>query len=570
MMKSLRLLGLATVTALAFSGVELTGADAASRHRTFDLPSVGEFVAENGLSTVRSLNPDLTATDVAELSEDPTARMTDHGFVVFVEPARTALPLLTPTATRATPNIPLANFDSLNSRPESTRTIFLDFDGHTVPAGTIWDDPSQQNPLVAGEYPAFDVNNNPAFNDAEKQIIIDTWAAVAEDYAPFDVNVTTSDPGDDAIERTNFADVEFGTRALITAGNASWNSSTCECGGIAYLDVFNASVDTIGYPHWALQPAFVFAGQGYDGKIVSDIASHEVGHNLNLDHDGSASDGAYFQGRYDGKNWAPIMGAGYYNGIVQWSNGDYPNSSNPENDTALIAAAGVPLLPDGANNAIATALPISATPTAGIIGTRTDVDWFKATVTTGTLGVYSSSPTLDSNLDTKLTLLDASGVAILSTDELSGMTEDSYGEGAWPATGLAGVLNIALPNGTYYVTLEGVGRTGAYSDYGSLGRYSVVTRAISQSAIVTAPNPTISGTKRKGRTLTVNRGTWTAGTTLSQQWMRNGVPISGATGTTYVLKTADVGKRITVRVLGQKAGKASVLRVSARTSVISN
>ena len=43
------------------------------------------------------------------------------------------------------------------------------------------------------------------------------WQRVAEDYAAFDVDVTTQDPGAPAIDRTNAGDQAYGTRALISA-----------------------------------------------------------------------------------------------------------------------------------------------------------------------------------------------------------------------------------------------------------------------------------------------------------------------------------------------------------------
>lgn len=208
---------------------------------------------------------------------------------------------------------------------------------------------------------------------------------------------------------------------------------------------------------------------------------------------------------------------------------------------------------------------LSYTARDGVIGSRTDVDWYKVQVTAGNIGIYSYAPTPDTNLDTKLTLLDWSGLAIFSTDILSTTTDDTL-----PVAGMDGVLNATLPNGTYYIKIEGVGRTGSYSDYGSVGQYSITVRNVSVGAIPTAGYPYITGTARRGRTLTVNRGTWTSGTALTHQWLRDGTPIAGATGRTYVLKSADVGHRIAVRVLGQLSGKRPVLRQSARTSSVTN
>ena len=67
--------------------------------------------------------------------------------------------------------------------------------------------------------------------------------------------------------------------------------------------------------------------------------------------------------------------------------------------------------------------------------------------------------------------------------------------------------------------------------------------------------PTISGTVRQGETLTVKAGLWSGSTPIAvtEQWQQcdvNGTgcsAISGATGTTYVLNAADVGKTIRVQ-----------------------
>lgn len=58
--------------------------------------------------------------------------------------------------------------------------------------------------------------------------------------------------------------------------------------------------------------------------------------------------------------------------------------------------------------------------------------------------------------------------------------------------------------------------------------------------------PSISGTAQVGQTLTVTPGTWTGSPTLTYQWTRDGSPIGGATATTYVLVTADLGTDVAV------------------------
>jgi hypothetical protein len=79
--------------------------------------------------------------------------------------------------------------------------------------------------------------------------------------------------------------------------------------------------------------------------------------------------------------------------------------------------------------------------------------------------------------------------------------------------------------------------------------------------------PKITGTAKVGQKLTVNRGSWTSGTKLTQRWYRNGAAISGATGTSYTVKSGDAGASLTVRVTGAKAGYASATKTSAAVKV---
>lgn len=58
--------------------------------------------------------------------------------------------------------------------------------------------------------------------------------------------------------------------------------------------------------------------------------------------------------------------------------------------------------------------------------------------------------------------------------------------------------------------------------------------------------PTVAGTNTVGQTLTGTNGTFTGSGTIAitRQWTRNGIPITGANGATYVLVAGDSGKTI--------------------------
>lgn len=80
----------------------------------------------------------------------------------------------------------------LCSRPSSIRKIFLDFDGHTT-IGAAWNRVHNRSTITT---PPYDTDGNPSsFSAVEKANIYAIWRAVAEDYAVFDVDVTTEDPG---------------------------------------------------------------------------------------------------------------------------------------------------------------------------------------------------------------------------------------------------------------------------------------------------------------------------------------------------------------------------------------
>jgi hypothetical protein len=73
--------------------------------------------------------------------------------------------------------------------------------------------------------------------------------------------------------------------------------------------------------------------------------------------------------------------------------------------------------------------------------------------------------------------------------------------------------------------------------------------------------PQISGTPTVGQTLTVSPPSWTGTpTTITVQWTRGGTPISGATGNTYALVSADASGTIGVSITATNSiGNTTVL-----------
>ncbi|HAM45273.1 MAG TPA: hypothetical protein DCM67_09690, partial [Propionibacteriaceae bacterium] len=80
--------------------------------------------------------------------------------------------------------------------------------------------------------------------------------------------------------------------------------------------------------------------------------------------------------------------------------------------------------------------------------------------------------------------------------------------------------------------------------------------------------PVIVGTVAIGQTLQVGTGYWAPSPSLSCQWYRAGYAISGATGYTYEVTAADVGKAITVAQTGTATGYQSLTVLSDPTAVV--
>lgn len=134
----------------------------------------------------------------------------------------------------------------------------------------------------------------------------------------------------------------------------------------------------------------------------------------------------------------------------------------------------------------------------------------------------------------------------------------------WYADGAA----IAGATGTSLVVTSAlVGKQLSVRVTGSKAGYATVTTASASTARATlAGVPTISGSAVVASSVRAVPGAWTSGTTFAYQWLANGATIAGATGSTLTVTAAMVGKKLTVRVTGSKAGHVTVARTSAATA----
>jgi hypothetical protein len=81
-------------------------------------------------------------------------------------------------------------------------------------------------------------------------------------------------------------------------------------------------------------------------------------------------------------------------------------------------------------------------------------------------------------------------------------------------------------------------------------------------------SPTISGTPAVGSTLTATAGNWSPTPALvGYQWLRDGQPITGATGSTYAVTAADAGHQISVVVRASAPGIETASATSQTVSI---
>ncbi len=331
------------------------------------------------------------------------------------------------------------NVPAHESLPGATAVAYLDMDGETV-SGTPW---NGGNPIVAGGIAG-------TFSSAAMS---DIWKRVAEDFLPFEINVTTDESAYLA------APADRRIRCIITPDSAWYGTA----GGVAYLDSFTWTGDT---------PCWVFSNMlSNSGSYIAEACSHEIGHTLGLRHDGRTNPSeAYYQGHGSGETgWAPIMGVGYYRYLTQWSKGEYLNADNPEDDLAIITGQngfGYRADDHADSSGAATALDRNGliVSGSGIIGQAGDVDVFSFTVTGGgQVGILVLPGYPSWNVDLEAEIRDANGNLLASDNH--------------PDIVRANPVATLPSAGTYYLHVKGTGKgdpqNGGYTDYGSLGAYTI-------------------------------------------------------------------------------------------------
>ena len=377
------------------------------------------------------------------------------------------------------PELIVPAFNSLvpSERNADTTTIHLDFDGHEEeirvggggPLGGLLGD----NFIQTKAEPYSRDSDTTTFSDSDRNGMEEIWALVAEDFAPFNVNVTTVEPR------------RFSEKAMRVVIGGSWRDwYGREAGGVAYTGINHL--------------VFVFSESRSTGApaSVAITVSHEVGHAFGLDHqewydaeggqpaDLLAFDPEFNPGQRHGPGskieaeWAPIMGDG--DGRTTWHKGPTSSPNRIQDDMEILSKR-LGYRPDdhGDNIYYATWLqPDASTESvtvSGMIARNDDVDYFAFWHGGG--GVVSihvsgatvfddllNRPISVSNLDADLELRDANGKFI------DPVVSDELGPGHW---------YVGLTVGLYHAVVK------SHGEYGDVGKYDLEIYNISDAGLRT-------------------------------------------------------------------------------------
>jgi hypothetical protein len=388
-----------------------------------------------------------------------------QGSIFYVDTYMTAKPSGEKAATTSGPRgITAKNVFQLHSNPGAANTIFVDFDGATI-TGKAWNKQARVSSLQAKPY---DTDGNPkSFSASEVSSMAEIWERIAEDFAPFDVDVTTEDPK------------QYGQNVawiLITdsAPRGKQPLPSAKAGSTTYMNVF-------GYTHADYySPALIYHNNLGSTASIAEASSHSIGHIMGLSHDTTVGFGK------GNVSWAPIMGVNHTNQVTQWSKGDYRGAINKQDDIGILVGAlglqrddhddsrfdaGTPLVTD--NKGRIFAIDPGTDPNhhkaenKGLIEDEDDIDVFVFKAGKGMVDItvtpawkaYQQDSNRGANLDVHIALFDANGKKIAESDPLDETSSR---------------LKKQVAPGRYKLEIRGVGNAASnYPNYGSIGQYYI-------------------------------------------------------------------------------------------------
>lgn len=357
-----------------------------------------------------------------------------------------------------------------SSLPAASAKVYLDFDGDVT---------SNWGGYSPGTTPAYDTDGDAStFSATELQQIHEIWSRVSESFSPFNLDVTTVDPG--ALIDRQALRIVIGGDGKNGAANY-WVGQ--KAGGIAFIGGFyDADPNTV----------YVFPGNLAGGapKPVADAVAHEAGHAFGLYHQ-SVYDAAgaktleYNPGTADK---APLMGRSYESIRGLWWYGASLAASLYQDDLPALASSinGFGYRADDHGDVPAAATPLSligeSIAATGVIENVEDLDLFSMTIPDSHVYMSLTGAPFGAMLDPSLMIYDSAG-AMIAEAATASLTETLF---AW------------LPAGSYWV---GVGSAGGYGDIGQYflsGSVAAIPEPLG-SAVMAVLLGLSAGSRRAGR-----------------------------------------------------------------------
>ena len=367
--------------------------------------------------------------------------------------------------------LPAASVPLYNSRPGAAASLFLDFDG--IDFGTTsWGASSSAYSGRPGVQPAYSTDTNTSvFSSGELSNIFQIWSRVAEAYSPFNINVTTVNPGNYTAKRAAH---------VVISGNGSWYGSA---GGVAYVGGFQSG-GKVYNTGWAFEDNL----SNGNIKTTADATIHEAGHMFDLDHQSAWSGTTKTEEYENGNNLrAPIMGIAYgaQRGLWRLGQTSSSNSITAQSNLGTLSgtANGFGYAPDEAGTSLATAQALAVSGLnisgQGVISQSSDGDFFEFTTGDGVVNLFVDVAQYGPMLDAKLNLYTESGSLIASVDPSLTTARSSL------TAGYSGYLST----GTYIMGITSAGgwRDSAGNFYHDTGQYFI------SGTVVAVPEPAVMG-----------------------------------------------------------------------------
>ena len=336
----------------------------------------------------------------------------------------------------------------------ATATLYLDFGGHSSTTD-YW---AKQTSARSYTVPPIDLSGagfdgNPAeFSPAEQLLIYNAWRVTSEDFAPFNLNVSTDYHGGFGLAT--------GFDMVISNSNGSIFGVDSQTLGLAPLATYATGFASVNVGQVFLPNHSGTFGDDSDNSVrivgiakeLGDTISHEFGHALGLNHYVAANAQPNAIMSTAGVGLAPAL----WRAVPGF-----------QDDMAIIGSAQnkIGFRPDDYANTLQGAFALTGMggnyAANGIIEQPADIDTFRFSAAGLTTITASVDPYVN-DLNPRLRLYDSSGKLIALGDN---------------ASGIAASITQSLVPGTYYVDVRGNGSPG------DAGRYALSVSTTSTADI---------------------------------------------------------------------------------------